>query len=226
MIILAHRANLDGPHPPTENTLAATAAALSEGFGLETDLRRAKDGSFYISHDEALPNPDSDFEKHSALYRMHPGCIVAMNVKELGYENELVNLAAEGALGAEYFYFDFELLERPNPGAAQRKLKALAGGASIRIASRLSDRGENLEQCLAIPGEVVWADEFDSLWLTREHIDAVKCAGRKVFVISPELHGFGRAERLQRWEDFRSWQVDGVCTDFAREARTFFTRCH
>ncbi len=46
--ILAHRANLTGPHSVLENSLAACANALAEGFGLETDLRRDSTGPFYI----------------------------------------------------------------------------------------------------------------------------------------------------------------------------------
>ena len=115
-----------------------------------------------------------------------------------------------------------ELLEPQTPGAAQRKIKSLPGGAGIRVASRLSDRAELLTQCLAIPAEIVWADEFDSLWLTRAHVEAVHAAGRKFFAISPELHGFDEAARLRRWGEFRSWGVDGLCTDYALSAAQFF----
>ena len=49
--ILAHRANVDGPKPALENSLAATRRALELGFGLETDLRRDAQIQFYIAHD-------------------------------------------------------------------------------------------------------------------------------------------------------------------------------
>jgi len=26
----------------------------------------------------------------------------------------------------------------------------------------------------------------------------------------------------RRWRDFKAWDVDGVCTDYAQEARHFF----
>ena len=87
---------------------------------------------------------------------------------------------------------------------------------------RLSDRGESLAQCLGIPAEVVWADEFDALWLTEREVRAVHGAGRLLYVISPEIHGFDRATTKRRWADFKSWHIDGLCTDYALEAQEFF----
>ncbi len=219
--ILAHRANLSGPDPACENSLAACAAALAEGFGLEIDLRRTADG-FLISHDAAPRTDANDLRAFSDLFARYPAAPLAVNVKELGYEAELIRLADGRAFGDAAFYFDFELLEPRTPGAAQRKVRALPGGDRVRLAARLSDRGETLAQCLAIHAEVVWADEFDRLWLTQAEIAAIHAAGRKVYAISPELHAFTADERRARWADFRAWKVDGLCTDFPVKAREFF----
>jgi glycerophosphoryl diester phosphodiesterase len=220
--ILAHRANLAGPHSAVENSLEACARALEAGFGLETDLRRDAAGAFYISHDPLPRAAGNRLESYTELFTRHPTAELAINVKELGYEPALVALMKSGRLGARSFYFDFELLEPETPGAAQGKIKALPSGNGVALASRLSDRNEPLTQCLAIPAEIVWADEFDSLWLTAREAEAVRAAGRRLFVISPELHGFDKAAMVRRWRDFRDWGVDGVCTDYALEARGFF----
>ena len=220
--ILAHRANLSGPHSVVENSLGACAEALALGFGLETDLRRDAAGRFYISHDPHSHTAENDLAAYSELFRRYPGPELAINVKELGYESALVDLMLGGGLGATGFYFDFELLEPATPGSAQRLIRALAGGDRVRLASRLSDRGEGLAQCLAIPGEIVWADEFDSLWLTENEVRQVRTAGRQCYVISPELHGFDAPARRRRWAEFKNWQVDGLCTDYPLEARDFF----
>jgi glycerophosphoryl diester phosphodiesterase len=221
--ILAHRANLSGPHSAVENSVEACARALSEGFGLETDLRRDAQGEFYISHDAAPRSTENSLTRYTEIFRKHPGAELAINVKEPGYEAELIALMRSGRLGARSFYFDFELLEPKTPGAAQRKLKSLPDGGRVRVASRLSDRNnETVAQCLAIPGEIVWADEFDSLWLTESEARKVKAAGRTLYMISPELHGFDKETMRRRWVDFKAWGVDGVCTDFALEAREFF----
>ncbi len=223
-LILAHRANLTGPRSVAENSIEACANALREGFGLETDLRRDGAGRFYISHDPAPRTPANALEEFTRLFRQFPEAEIAMNVKELGYEGELVELMNSGRLGPRCFYFDMELLEPAAPGAAQRAMRAVPGGGRVRLAARLSDRGETMAQCLSIPAEVVWADEFDSLWLTGDDVRRVHDAGRLFHVISPEIHEFSRADMLRRWADFAAWQVDGVCTDFALEARSYFAR--
>jgi glycerophosphoryl diester phosphodiesterase len=222
MIILAHRANLAGPHSVAENSVTACAGALEAGFGLETDLRRDAAGKYYISHDPQPRTAENSLEAYTKLFASHPAAELAINVKELGYEPALAALMNSGGLGPRAFYFDFELLEPGSPGAAQRKIKALPDGARVRLASRLSDRGEPIPQCLAIPAEIVWADEFDSLWLGAGDVRRVHEAGRVFYAISPELHGFDAAARKRRWAEFRDWGVDGICTDFPLEAREFF----
>jgi glycerophosphoryl diester phosphodiesterase len=224
MVILAHRANLEGPNPKLENSLAATQRALELGFGVETDLRRDENRQFYISHDLQPRTQENDFYLFSELFQKFNDRVVAMNVKELGCEKDLVSLQISGAMGRHSFYFDFELLEPTTPGRTQKMMQALSDGDSIGLASRLSDRNESLEQCLSIPANIVWADEFDSLWLTRKHIEAVHAADRQVYVISPEIHGFKKAAQLQRWQEFKEWGVDGICTDDSLEAQTFFAR--
>ena len=184
MDILAHRGNLEGPNPTTENRRESVEAALSAGFGVETDLRRDPAGRFYIAHDPCPWSEANDFAGFSALFRRHDEQTVAMNVKELGYEADLIALEREGTLGTRSFYFDFELLEPQRPGTAQRTLRSLPRGYSVRLAARLSDRNETLPRCLAIPAEIVWADEFDALWLTREVVDAVHRA-KRLFTPSP-----------------------------------------
>jgi hypothetical protein len=222
--ILAHRANVDGPKPALENSLAATQRALELGFGIETDLRRDSQKRFYIAHDLQPWTDENDFVKFAALFRKFSDQAIAMNVKELGYESDLVALQKSGDLGKKSFYFDFELLEPKTPGRSQQLIQKLCVGGKVSMAARLSDRGESLTQCLAIPANVVWADEFDSLWLTRDEVEAVHAVGRKFYAISPELHGFEETARLKRWQQFKDWQIDGLCTDYALSAREFFLR--
>jgi glycerophosphoryl diester phosphodiesterase len=222
VIILAHRANLTGPHSVVENSPAACAKALAEGFGLETDLRRDAGGDFYISHDPLPRTEENRLEVYSALFQKHPHAELAINVKELGYESALIELMNSGRLGRRSFYFDFELLEPKTPGNAQRKIKSLPASERVRLASRLSDRNEPLSQCLSIPSEVVWGDEFDRLWMTESEARQVRAAKRLLYLISPEIHGFDLATTKRRWQDFKDWGVDGLCTDYPILAREFF----
>ena len=221
--ILAHRGNLRGPVPVAENTLAAIATALEMGFGVETDLRRDGAGRFYIAHDPQAWAPPSDLNNFVTPFAQNRGCSIAINVKELGYAAELIELQLSGQLGSDSFYFDFELLEPGQRGYTQRMIRNLPRGDRVRLASRLSDRGETLEGCLAIPANIVWADEFDSLWLTKQDRAAVRDSGRLLYVISPELHGFSEAMMLKRWIEFKEWRIDGLCTDYPIAAHQFFS---
>ena len=128
--ILAHRANLDGPNRQTENSLAQCRTALELGFGLETDLRRDAQGRFYIAHDPQPHTEANDFAPFARLFRRWPDRVIAMNVKELGYEESLIALYHSGQLGNAAFFFDFELLEPGRPGSAQRQSRRLAGWGS------------------------------------------------------------------------------------------------
>ena len=222
MVILAHRANLNGPQATGENSLAATARALASGFGVETDLRRDGQGRYYIAHDAVGWSPDADFESFAKLFRSQPDRCVALNVKEFGYLEALLARQRAGDFGGDSFLFDFELLEPHTPGQAQRLIRALPEGDRAILAARVSDRGESLAQALAIPAQVVWLDEFDGPWATAEDVARLHAAGRRVFAVSPELHGAGDHARRRRWTDFKCWPLAGLCTDFALEARGFF----
>jgi len=224
MVILAHRANLEGPNPKLENSLAATRKALELGFGIETDLRRNADHRYYISHDLQPRTEDNDFNQFAELFQKFADQVIAMNVKELGYEQDLIDLQKSGAMGRHTFYFDFELLEPATPGRTQKMMHNLSGPDGIEMASRLSDRHESLAQCLSIPASIVWADEFDSLWLTRKHVEATHAANRQFYAISPEIHGFKKDLQLKRWHEFKEWGIDGLCTDDALEAQAFFNQ--
>jgi hypothetical protein len=50
-IIIAHRANLVGRNPQTENTIKAARRALNKGFNVELDVWRYKD-KWYLGHDK------------------------------------------------------------------------------------------------------------------------------------------------------------------------------
>lgn len=210
MLILAHRANIDGPNAG-ENSLGAIAACLQRGFGLELDIRQMGDG-FYFSHDPAQAVPDAREGKQILELLSRSNCPeIAVNLKELGYERELVEELAAFRLLDRSFIFDMELIE-PNRGETAAIIRAIR--SDVRLACRVSDRGEPLEHALADPATLVWLDEFDSLWVTRNDVDRLLSAGKRIYAVSPELHAFSHASRDQRWSDFTTWGVHGICTDY------------
>ena len=215
MLILAHRAYRNGPDAARENTLVAVVDCLREGWGVEIDIRRGAQGGFYIAHD---PAPDrADAGGYCEAIRQHARAPIALNVKDLGYEADLLRLLDDHGIIDRVFLFDMELLERDR-GRAAATFRALH--PTVRIAARVSDRAEPIEQALAISAaDVTWVDEFDRLWITEADVQTLKTHGKTVYAISPELHGFSSRTMIERWEQFAAWGVDGICTDFADRAR-------
>jgi len=214
MKIFSHRGNLDGPMPAQENTPAACKAALEKGYGLETDIRFAAGWGFYISHDEASPTEENDARVHAALWRQNPSSTIALNIKEPGQEKDLIEFLATERLLEQVFLFDMELIE-PVPGETAGLFRRLS--PEVALAARVSDRGEPLERALGISAaSVIWLDEFEDLWATSSDIQRMKQAGKTVYAISPELHGFDMWDTVTRWRLFAEWGVDGICTDWPR----------
>lgn len=212
MKILAHRGNIDGPDHANENRLALVGQALACGYGLETDVRYATGQGFYISHDPAAPSAESLLAAHCALWRHHPEATIALNVKELGHERELLEALNALRVVPQLFLFDMELIEA-RAGETARLYRHF--DAAVPLAARVSDRGEPLERALAIEvANVVWLDEFDGPWATADTVGRLKAANKAVYAVSPELHGRSLAEAEARWHDFADWGVDGVCTDW------------
>ena len=218
MKILAHRGNLIGVDPARENSISLIAEAFQYDVGLETDIRLRNEGGLYISHDNSEVCDDNLADAHAMLWARYPNAEIALNVKELGYEDKLIDFIRRHQLVSQVFLFDFELLEE-RPGESAAKIHAL--DPEIRLAARVSDRyGESILQAESITAaSVIWLDEFDSLWVTDRDVSQLKKSGRTIYAISPEIHGFSMAETETRWKQFQDWGVDGICTDYPIKAR-------
>ncbi|MCC7010082.1 MAG: hypothetical protein IT184_14845 [Acidobacteria bacterium] len=213
--ILAHRGNTNGPSADDENQLATAGQALARGFGLEIDIRQAADGRFYIAHDPLLEPAGRLAEASFAELRRYPRATVALNIKEEGGEAAIAALVAQEGVRSQVFVFDMELVEA-HAGGMARRFHAI--DPALRIAARVSDRGESLDRALGIgQASVIWLDEFDRLWATEADVRRLKDAGRAVYAVSPDLHQFPHDQTRRRWREFLDWGVDGICTDYAEE---------
>ena len=213
MLVLSHRGNWDGIRKADENTIRSVRFCLERGWGIEIDIRRAPTGAFYISHEPAEWNKENRAEAFFELIRQYPEMPVALNVKELGYEAELANFLVEQRVTRQTFLFDMEFLET-SLGQTAEVFRQL--DHRMRVAARASDRKEPADRALSIKAaDMIWMDEFDRLWITEAVIRKLKSAGRVVYGISPEIHGFTLNDMKRRWREFYVWGVDGVCTDYA-----------
>lgn len=213
LTILAHRGNVDGPNRQSENRASTLDAALRRGYGLETDIRRAPDGTFYIAHDPTSRTDGLEAAVSCASFRAHPGAEIALNVKELGDEAALVRFLVEQGVDTQVFLFDMELLE-PVAGETLELYRRLR--PTLRLAARVSDRGESVDRALAMTGaDIIWLDEFDGPWCTAQDIRRLRAAGRVVYAVSPDLHGASLDVARERWHFFCNYGVNGICTDYA-----------
>lgn len=189
---------------------------------MEVDLRRTPGGRLYLSHDPGPAWDDQLAEPFFAEVRRHPEATVAINIKECGYEQEIVTLLTEQRVLGQVFLFDMELVEQ-TPGESARLLRSLH--PQIRLAARVSDRNEPVDRALAVTeASVIWLDEFDGPWVTASVVRRLQAVGRVVYAVSPELHGVSLSDARARWAAFAGWGVDGICTDHPAELQVLLAQ--
>jgi len=192
-----------------KNTRPAFERAFRAGFGVETDVRDCL-GKLVIAHDPPRGDemPLREFlEMHAALG--HPG-VLALNIKADGLRKAL-DEEAEPFPEAQIFVFD---MSTPD-------LRSYVGGP-FHVFTRQSEF--EAECVLYTDCHGVWLDAFQSDWystsLVRDHLTN----GKKVCVVSPELHG-RPPDTL--WAEIQRDALHGeaavyMCTDLAPRLCRFF----
>lgn len=188
MIIVRHRRN-------TLEELRQTPRHL----GVEIDLR-SHVGGLYLHHDPFRPG--EDFERWLSGYAHR---LLVLNVKEDGLEERIRALLH--ARGIEDYFF----LDQPFPSLLRN-----AEAGETRCALRYSEH-ESLQTALSLSGKVrwVWVDCFTRCPLTRESGAALRAAGLRICLVSPELHGRDapdEARALQAQLCMEGLTPDAVCT--------------
>lgn len=170
MIILSHRGHwLDAAE---KNEWIAFERTVADGFGTETDVRD-HDGRLVISHDPA-PASARAWADLVDLFAGR-GLPLAVNVKADG----LSGLLAEAFSGRDIDWFAFDMSGPETVRYAR---------AGLPYFTRHSD--VEPEPVLYEQAQGVWLDAFhDHGWMTadviRRHLDA----GKRVCLVSPDLHG-------------------------------------
>jgi len=207
MEIIAHRGFLAGPARPGKGQLAA---ALSLGFGIEFDIRDSAEG-IVLAHDpwDATAEPLG-----SLLAAVPPAGTLAINIKSCGLAVRIAEeLATHRVDPARGFFFDLAVpdhLAYPRYG-----LPAYARLSEIEPLGDFARRADG-----------IWLDAFGSTWWDCALLADLLRQGRKVCVVSPELH---RRERSQTWMQLRESGLHkeanlALCTDYPREALGYFGR--
>jgi len=194
--------------PDEKNIETAFRRSFQACFGIETDIRDCS-GKLVISHDV----PMGQNMKMDALLRMMHSCpcrdrlILALNIKADGLVQMVSDLLAQYQ-GLDCFVFDMAV-----PDMRSYLL------SDIPVFTRLSE----IEQSPIWLGQSagVWLDCFESEWYSMTLIEELLSEGKRVCIVSPELHG-----RLYegQWEKLRD--IDHrdlmLCTDHPDAAAAYF----
>jgi glycerophosphoryl diester phosphodiesterase len=203
VIVLSHRGYWR--EPAEKNTEAAFRRSFERGFGTETDLRDLA-GELVISHDPPRGG-EPTFRRLLELHReLGPGLTLALNVKSDGLQAWVSELLEEFGV-EDAFVFDMAVPDAL--GYLNRGLSSFTRVSEEEPAPAFHDRASG-----------VWIDGFRGDWADeaalRSHLDA----GKRVCVVSPELHG---RDHRPYWSRLAAMTVRRhpalmICTDLPEEA--------
>jgi glycerophosphoryl diester phosphodiesterase len=204
MRILAHRGHWTLPEE--RNTLDSFRSAFSNGWGVEIDVRDL-DGDLVVSHDA----PRRGALLLSDALAAHAGRgTVAVNIKSDGLQEQVAE-ALDGV--GDWFVFDMSVPDALH--CLRHALPTFTRHSDVEPDPVLYERAEG-----------VWLDDFAGGWITEERVAAHLDAGKRVAVVSPELH---RRDHDPVWAEWREWEVWSspdvlLCTDRPEDAEEAFAR--
>lgn len=207
--ILSHRGYWQSPSE--RNTEVAFSRSFAMGYGIETDIRDCNQ-KCVIAHDMALGCEMDlpcflDLACKYAVSAKTP-LTIALNIKADGLAG-VVGQAMALHPSINYFVFDMSVPDMRSYIAA-----------GIPVFTRMSEVEKHpvwLDTCSG-----VWLDGFDTEWYDANIITDLLRRGKRVCVVSPELHN--RDERGV-WTMLRRLQSQSglsLCTDYPEKASAYF----
>ena len=204
MNILAHRGYWN--QVSEKNSVRAIERAFENGWGIETDVRDYK-GSLIISHDvgtEACPLFERALESYRSVGR---NAFLAVNIKADGIQGLLLDILRKYGV-SNYAVFDMSVPEQV---------------VYRRVRMPYFTRQSEIEEMPVLYDDAagVWMDGLERDWISGDAVRRHLNRGKKVGIISPEIHG---RNHLNLWADLRKLQSDAVylCTDMPMEAERYY----
>lgn len=188
MQIIAHRRNS-----------IADLKSTNHNLGIEVDVR-LYNSELVCQHDPLKPGDLFvdwiSFYKHGTLI---------INVKEEGLENLILEILEDRNIG------DFFFLDQSFPFLVKNATKGL-NKAAVRVSEY-----ESVSTALSLSGflDWVWVDCFSKFPLDAESVRALKEAGFRICIVSPELHGRRdekEVDELRQLFVSLDFEPDAVCT--------------
>lgn len=191
------------------NSSIALTTALSQGFGIEFDVRDAA-GQLVVSHD-LVEHPDLLLEELLASTPVRAQhATLAVNIKADGLARRVEDLLVKHSL-TNYFCFDMSV---PEMLQFQRR--------GLSFFTRQSEFEPT--PVLYANAAGVWMDMFEKDWISASDILSHLASGKQVAIVSPELHG---RPHMAFWRRLRDAGLATqanlmLCTDHPEAARRFF----
>ncbi len=206
MAIIAHRGFWK--EWDERNTMTALERAADTGIGTETDFRDYN-GKLVVSHNvaEASCPPAEDFFK---LYK-GSDYTLALNVKADGIQQMLLDMVQKYDI-KKYFCFDMSIPD--TLGYIDMGLSFYVRQSEYETINSLYDKADG-----------VWVDGFiDDKWITKELIRGHRSKGKKVCIVSSDLHAREYGPLWQVLKDKEILSDDDVilCTDYPDKAKEYF----
>lgn len=207
MDIIAHRGMWTTQEE--KNSIASFIGAFNSEFGIETDIRDAG-GQLVIAHDMAVgnENPLKDVLALTERFQSRSIKSLALNIKADGLAASL-HRELQGYTDLDIFVFDMSIPD-------MRSYLGLGFKVFVRISEVESDPPW-LEQC-----DGVWLDSFTSDWFSDKLVFEILNSGKRLCVVSPELHGRNHQNLWNKLVPFAQQKALMLCTDLPLEACEFF----
>jgi glycerophosphoryl diester phosphodiesterase len=178
------------------NQAVAFERSFSLGFGTETDVRDVA-GTLVISHD--MPRGDELTLDDLLQIMAGRNLPLAMNIKADGLAGA-VKAKFDEYNHTNWFAFDMAIPD-------MRSYLNLALPTFTRM-SEVEQTPAWLEKATG-----VWLDGFDGEWFSNGLIQQLLDAGKKVCVVSPELHGRPHETLWRQLKELKSAEQLIICTD-------------
>ena len=203
MFIISHRGYWRSIEE--KNSEIAFSRSFKLDFGTETDIRDCL-GKLVISHDMPTGG-EMDFEKFLSLVENNQK-LLAINVKADGLAVQLKH-AMRNYNPEFWFAFDMSIPDMR---------------AHIAVGNPVFARMSEVEKEIAWFDSVegVWLDSFDIEWFDLDIIRDLIEHGKKVCIVSSELHGRDYSKLWRSLLPLAGYDSLILCTDLPEDARTFF----
>jgi hypothetical protein len=190
-----------------KNSIKSFEDSFSLGFGTETDIRDYQ-GKLVISHDIANRFSITLEDMLKIYCKYDKNLFLALNIKSDGLQSELKRILDQYEI-TNYFVFDMSVPE----GIKYSK----AGFNSFT-------RESEYERLPSFYNEAsgVWVDCFKGDWIDEGVINKHLNNGKKVCVVSPDLH---KRHHLEVWNGYKNLITKDnlfLCTDYPNQAKKFF----